>query len=248
MDGSRRSLEREVQAGDPSALDGLIRRLARAEDLEALWSLHRRYSGRYDLAEALAETIRSTSSWAVDAQSSVFSFRNGQIDVVCLPQLIQSDGSTLIELGKFVVDYGQPLSEMIDAAEFSHEGSRYGPHPHPHKADIRGENFPFNQTGKHEVQLALLNTGQQRQEIWCLDALTARFGRTRADLAHLLAVARRYLDLQRRLWMAALGSCWEHPRRGAVVPVLDVCVLRWLSLICIDQQWIKGSWWSLVVS
>lgn len=165
-----------------------------------------------------------------------------RLDTVCIAgyefeQTTYQDGSRKIELGEFEIDYDELLSDKIAAAKFD-EGCV--------NRDITADNFPFNQTGKHKVCLALLNTGQDVQRLQDFEELATRLERREGDLTHLLAVAQRYPELQRKLYMLATGSRWRNPLENAVVPVLDGNYdLRWLSLDS-TNDWL-GNAWVLVV-
>lgn len=146
-------------------------------------------------------------------------------------QITYPDGGREIQLGEFEISYDALLAVKLAACKFD---------PDCVDGDITAVNFPSKEKGRKKIRLALINTGQARQDTRDFEAMTAKLGRIEGDLVQGLEVARRFPNLQRELYIIAFGS--RH-RGGAVVPVISSGYGgRHIGLAGRRSDWIDHGW------
>lgn len=148
-------------------------------------------------------------------------------------QVTHPNGMREIKLGEFEIDYDEPLGDKLSAAKFD-----WVHH------DITAEHYPFAQKGKKTLALSLVNLGDGYYPTSEVEAAIKRMEAATSDLAQQLEVAKKFPELQRELYMVALGSRWRYPYEGVLVPALDRNYDgRNLNLDSYDDEWNDhGSW------
>lgn len=147
-------------------------------------------------------------------------------------QTNRPDGLRTIELGDFEIDYHEPLSDKLAANKFDWVNE-----------DITDEHYPFEQKGKKKLTLSLVNLGDGDYPTSQVEAAIKRLKAVSSDLAAQLDVAKRFPNLQRELYIVALGSRWRSPRDNVLAPVLyGPYVKRALYLYRYDGGWDDDCW------
>lgn len=179
------------------------------------------------LAKALREALMPSSKELIVETVTIAGYS--------FEQITRSDGTREIKLGDFEIDYDEPLSDKLAACKFDWVNE-----------DITAEHYPFEQKGKKKLTLSLVNLGDGDYPTSQVEAAIKRLEAVSSDLAAQLDVAKRFPNLQRELYIVALGSRWRFNNGGLLVPVLYGDYFKRVLLLGLnDLEW-SVLYWFLV--
>jgi hypothetical protein len=125
-----------------------------------------------------------------------------------IAELLVKSISVVQQTLKVIVDYTQPLAEMIKAGNYNWVNS-----------DITAEHFPMKGEGKQEKEVFLFHFGKDMTSEQVIVEMEKR-GYRPAKIEDLSALGVAYPELQKQFPIVALGSVWQGPLGYRHVPFL----------------------------
>lgn len=108
-----------------------------------------------------------------------------------------------------MVDYSQSLAKMVKAGNYDWVNS-----------DINSKHFPLKGKGKHKLEAVLFHFNRSIESDEAIAEMNKQDYHP-ATIEELLALGKKYPDLQKEFPIIALGSVWRGPGGGRSVPCLD---------------------------
>lgn len=140
-----------------------------------------------------------------------------------IAELIAGSGRQLFTV---VVDYGQPLAEMIAMGKYDFANS-----------DINADHFPVSGEGQQEVAVELFHFNKSISSEKAIAEMDA-VGYRPAILPELLALGASQPELQRQFPIVALGSVWQGPDGSRSV----ACLYRSYAERSLYLRWFGYGW------